>query len=295
MNLDEALPRKLGIKDGQGMVLANAASAPRTESMNPIMDAGGAMERLSSLERPAVGRRRRPISAAAEALAFAAFLVVYGNAVSAFPEGVHEDYAWAFVLVGLAAMLLAIVWALRWAGLSLKDIGITRVGAQRGALIGLGVAALVILPVVIYFAFPIGVSQGSIEYEGAEDLTLGSFLLWALVRQPIGVSLFEETMFRGLLQGLSLRAYGMVKGILLSAVAFGLWHLVINFQTVRDTNVGDSIGLAVAAQLASMLGLILGGLFMSVLRQRSGSLAAPIAFHWLVVVAMQGSLFALSG
>lgn len=262
--------------------------------MNPIIDAGGAMERLSSLERPAVGRRRRPISAAAKALAFAALLVAYGNAVSAFPEDVRGDYDWAFILVSLTIMLLAVTWARRRAGLTFRDMGIAREGAQRGFLIGLAVAALLILPVVIYFAFPIGVSEGSIEYEGAEDLTLGAFLLWALLRQPVGVSLFEETMFRGLLQGLSLRTYGMVKGILLSAVAFGLWHLVINFQTVRDTNVGDSIGLAIAAQLASMLGLILGGVFMSVLRQRSGSLAAPIAFHWLVVVAMQGTLFALS-
>jgi len=221
--------------------------------------------------------------------------VVYGNAVSTFPEGAREDYAWAFVLVGLATMLLAVFWALRWAGLSLKEIGITRLGAQRGALIGLGVAALVILPVIIYFMFPLGLSEGSIQYTGsAADRSLGSFLLWALLRQPIGVSIFEETMFRGVLQGLSLRSYGLVRGILFSAVTFALWHLVINFRTVRDTNVGDSVGLAVAAQLASMLGLILGGVFMSVLRLRSGSLAAPIAFHWLVVVAMQSTLFALS-
>ena len=250
------------------------------------------MQRLAVLHRPA--GRRSAVSWAAPAIGFAALLVVYGNAVSAFPEGVHDDYGWAFILVGLATMLLAIAWALTWPGLSLREMGVTREGARRGGLIGLGVAAVVILPVVIYFVFPIGVSEGSIQYGGAADQSLGSFLLWALLLQPIGVSLFEETMFRGVLQGLSVRAYGLVRGILFSAVTFALWHLVINFRTVRDTNVGDSVGLAVAAQLASMLGLILGGVFMSVLRQRTGSLAAPIAFHWLVVVAMQGTLFALS-
>lgn len=238
--------------------------------------------------------RRGAASAAAPAIGFAALLVVYGNAASAFPEGAREDYGWAFLLAGLVTMLLAIAWALRWAGLSLRDMGITQEGVHRGSLIGLGVAAVVILPVVIYFVFPIGVSEGSIQYSDAADRSLASFLLWALLRQPIGVSLFEETMFRGVLQGLSVRAYGLVRGILFSAVTFALWHLVINFRTVRDTNVGDTIGLAVAAQLASMLGLILGGVFMSVLKQRTGSLAAPIAFHWLVVVAMQGTLFALS-
>jgi membrane protease YdiL (CAAX protease family) len=91
------------------------------------------------------------------------------------------------------------------------------------------------------------------------------------------------------------RAYGPWRGVLLGAVAFALWHLVINFQTVRDTSVSDSVALASMAQAASMLGLILGAVFMSVLRLRTGSLAAPIAFHWLVVVAMHGTLFGLAG
>lgn len=250
------------------------------------------MQKLAFLQRP--DAEKLAVSRVAPAVTFAALLVAYGNAVSAFPEEIHDDYRWVFIVAGLVVMLLAIVWALRWAGLSLEAMGITRKGARRGALIGLGVGAIVILPVVAYFIFPLGVSGGSIEYSDTDDRSLASFTLWALLRQPIGVSLFEETMFRGVLQGLSVRAYGLVRGILFAAIIFALWHLVINFRTVRDTNVGDTMGLAIAAQMASMLGLILGGVFMSVLRQRTGSLAAPIAFHWLVVIAMHGTLFALS-
>ncbi|MFQ6019244.1 MAG: type II CAAX prenyl endopeptidase Rce1 family protein, partial [Dehalococcoidia bacterium] len=66
-------------------------------------------------------------------------------------------------------------------------------------------------------------------------------------------------------------------------------------QTVRDTSAGESVALAGMAQVASMVGLVLGAVFMSVLRHRTGSLAAPIAFHWLIVVAMHGTLFGLAG
>lgn len=249
-------------------------------------------------ERAAAGVRRlslaRPL---APALAFALLLVLYGNGVSALPQGLRQDYDWALILVNLALMLLALLWAWGREKLSLADIGFVRRQAVRGALIGLALAAAVISPVVLYFLFPFGVREGAIDYERAQELSLGGFLLWALVKQPIGTSLFEETVFRGILQALMIRAQGVVRGILATAGTFALWHLVINFRTIQETNVGESAGLAALAalaQLASLLGLFVGGVFMGLLRQGTGSLAAPIAFHWLVVVAMNGTLFALS-
>jgi membrane protease YdiL (CAAX protease family) len=251
------------------------------------------MERPASFDRLSPFRRLRLSADAARAVGFALLLVAYGNLVSAFPQAL-ADHDWAFILANLTFMLAAVVWARRSAGLTLADVGITFAGARRGAVVGLGIAAVVILPVVLYFAFPVGLPGGSIDYERVEGLSLGSFLLWALLRQPLGVSIFEETVFRGVLQSLSIRAYGLWRGVLLGAVAFALWHLVINFQTVRDTSAGESVALTIMAQVASMLGLILGAIFMSVLRLRTGSLAAPIAFHWLVVVAMHGTLFGLA-
>ena len=229
---------------------------------------------------------------AVAALALAGLLLVYGNGISALPS--RGPYDWPAELANVILMVPLVAWAIRGEGLSLAQLGMTASRLLPSLALGLGLAALVITPVVIYFAFPFGLPGGSIDYEGAEDLSLGSFLVWALLRQPIATSLFEETAFRGVLQATSIRAYGVVRGVLLVAVTFALWHLVINFRTVQDTSAGESVGLAVLAQLASMIGLILGSVFMSVLRLRSGSLAAPIAFHWLVVVAMQGTLFALA-
>ncbi|MFQ6020255.1 MAG: hypothetical protein ACE5KW_05820, partial [Dehalococcoidia bacterium] len=180
------------------------------------------MERTAVLDRRSPFRRLLLSPSAARAVGFAVLLVAYGNLVSAFPEDARGDYDWAFILGSLALMVAAVAWVRGSAGLTLADIGITFAGVRRGALVGAGIAAVVVLPVVLYFAFPVGLPGGSVDYEGVEGLSLGSFLLWALLRQPLGVSIFEETMFRGVLQALSVRAYGLWRGILLGAVAFAL-------------------------------------------------------------------------
>jgi len=52
--------------------------------------------------------------------------------------------------------------------------------------------------------------------------------------------------------------------------------------------------LAALAQVASLFGLFVGGLFLGLLRQRTGNLAGCVVFHWLVVTAMWGTLFLMS-
>ena len=52
--------------------------------------------------------------------------------------------------------------------------------------------------------------------------------------------------------------------------------------------------LAALAQIASLFGLFVGGLFLGLLRQRTGNLAGCMVFHWLVVTAMWGTLFLMS-
>ncbi|MFQ5880653.1 MAG: CPBP family intramembrane glutamic endopeptidase, partial [Dehalococcoidia bacterium] len=103
-----------------------------------------------------------------------------------------------------------------------------------------------------------------------------------------------ETVFRGILQAKMTVALSARRGIAATAVAFALWHLVINYRTIQETNVASSAALASLAQVGSLVGLFVGGVFMSLLRHHTRNLAGPIVFHWLVVVAMTGSLFALS-
>ncbi|HXG41512.1 MAG TPA: CPBP family intramembrane glutamic endopeptidase [Dehalococcoidia bacterium] len=225
-------------------------------------------------------------------LAFTALLLAYGNAVSAVSGDTSSE--WAFIGLGLALMALALVWARRAAGLSWQQMGLADPAWPRHLALGAAVGGLVILPVLLYFLVPVGVPGGEIGYDEAERATVGSLLLWALVRQPLGVSIFEEVMFRGLMQGLAVQAWGTRGGVGFVAVAFALWHLVVNYRTVQETNLAQEPALAAVAQVVSLAGLMVGSLVLSWLRLRSGGLAAPIGFHWATVVAMQSTLFALA-
>jgi hypothetical protein len=141
--------------------------------------------------------------------------------------------------------------------------------------------------------FPFG-AGGDIEYNVVADKSTSSFLAWMLLRNPVGVAVFEEVLFRGCLQAVAVRAFGEAQGIAFSAMTFVLWHVVINYKTVQATNAGDELAVASMAHMASFWGLFTGGIIFGLLRQRTGNLAAPIAFHWLIVLAMNTTLFVLS-
>ncbi len=142
--------------------------------------------------------------------------------------------------------------------------------------------------------FPIGVSGDSINYENFADDSVGDFAFWAAVRYPVHAAVFEEVIFRGVLLALALRAFGAAGGIVFSAVAFAAWHIVVDYTTISDSNVADNTAFFTFAQVGALVALFAGGLALAAIRRRSGSLAAPIVFHWLAVVAMNATLFAQS-
>jgi membrane protease YdiL (CAAX protease family) len=226
-------------------------------------------------------------------VALALLIIAYGNLVSLPPDGLRTAFDWAFILGSLTFLALLILWAVRIEGMPLPTLGITSANAGRSALLGGALGAVVILPVVLYFIFPLGLDDG-IGYENLEEETWGGFLSWALVHQPLGTALFEEVLFRGVLLAKMTVAWGQRQALVASSLTFALWHLVINFRTIQNTEVASPAALAALAQMASLFGLVLGGLFLGLLRQRTGNLASCIVFHWLVVTAMSGTLFLIS-
>ncbi len=228
------------------------------------------------------------------AVAMGLALVVLGNAISALPGGAMGNEGWALVGVKLALLGLALAWARKVAGLGLRDIGLGERGWWRHGLLGIGVGGLMAAPMAAYLLFPVGIPGGQVGYQGEESKGFGSFLLWALVRQPLATSLFEELLFRGILQALAIRAWGAVRGVAWVALAFAFWHLVINYRTIRATAVGDVPALFWPAQLVALIGVAMGSIVLSALRLRTGGLSAPIGFHWAVVIAMRGALLAAS-
>lgn len=89
---------------------------------------------------------------------------------------------------------------------------------------------------------------------------------WLGLHIPVGTVWSEELAFRGVLQPMAIGAFGRGLGAVVQAVAFGLAHI----RPARAA--GDSILGTVL--VTGMFGWLLGWL-----RERSGSVAAPMLTH----------------
>jgi membrane protease YdiL (CAAX protease family) len=98
------------------------------------------------------------------------------------------------------------------------------------------------------------------------------------VALPLAVVLPEELAFRGAVLG-ALAPSSPLRGVLVSSLAFALWHASIVAPTLRETNVADPFLAALALAGAAAV-LLAGGVALALLRLRIGTLASSIAAHW---------------
>lgn len=224
------------------------------------------------------------------ALAFAALLVLYNNLLYALPGDLSFPRDAVFYPRALLVPALAVVWAVAARGLRPEELGITTRNFWTSAAWGLAAAIAVTVPAVLYFLFPVGV--GEIDYATFADDGVGEFTLWSAVRYPLGAAVFEEVLFRGVLLALAVRALGTGRAVVFTAVVFAGWHICVNYVTISDSAVADDALVFALAQAVAMAALIAGGTAMALMRLRTGSLAGPIVFHWLAVVAINATLFA---
>lgn len=137
-------------------------------------------------------------------------------------------------------------------------------GAAAGAVAG-GVAATTVVPRVRAAMNDRELPAGAVR--------------WLAFDIPLGTVWTEETIFRGVLQTLAVRAVGPAGGRLLQAVAFGLWHI----PDARKT--GEPI-------LGTVLVTGAAGWVFGWLAERSGSVLAPVLAHLAINEA--GALAALA-
>jgi len=141
-------------------------------------------------------------------------------------------------------------------GLRPREVGAgLRLGLRVAAIIGAAVASSAVLPPV----------RAAME---ARDLP-ASPLRWLALEIPLGTVWSEEAAFRGALGTLAADGFGPVGGRLLQSVAFGLSHI----PDARST--GEPV-------IATVLTTGAAGWLFALLRERTGSLAAPMLAHLAV-------------
>lgn len=185
------------------------------------------------------------------------------ESVSAVPAEIRAVAA-ALQFVGF--FLVALLY-IRWRGSeeplfdvslpSLRDVGWIVAG-----LIGL----FVLLNVVSFVIEQLGVTpaENAVIAQGQQQ---PEFLLYLIPIAFLFNAPAEELLFRGLIQGLFRRAYGIIPGVVIASVMFGVVHYVA---------LGGTGSRTVYLAIAAVLGLVLGLLY-----EKTENLAVPILVHAL--------------
>ncbi len=185
----------------------------------------------------------------------------------------------AYVPANLAATagLLALA---RRSGSSWSELGFDPVavgpGLRLGAQVAAGAAAASIA------AIASDRTRHFLLDDRANGHTPGGAAYRTAIRFPLGTALFEEVAFRGVLEGLWRRSSGPMTARVVSAVSFGLWHLLPTYRLFPEMAVGDGGARRSERLIAALGGAIatgVAGIGFSWLRGRPDSIAAPWLAH----------------
>jgi membrane protease YdiL (CAAX protease family) len=192
---------------------------------------------------------------------------------------------WAYVPWNLSVAAALVALAVRGDGRRAAELGLAPRRVPDGLRWGAAVSAAVV--VVYLAALVLPPTRGLFEDDRA-DIGFGPLMWQALVVVPLGTVLMEEVAFRGVLPAmLRARTAGRRRGALgadlAAALLFGAWH-VLPAWTVNEVNpvfrdlLPGSLGRALAVA-GGVAGTAAAGMLLSWLRNRSGSLVAPILLH----------------
>jgi uncharacterized protein len=173
-----------------------------------------------------------------------------------------------------AALLVAIG---RAAGVSARDLGLSRHTAGRGLAVGAAVAAVIGAGIALGAALPL--TQGWFEDERVADVdTPGELAYQALVRIPLGTALLEELAFRGVLLALLARIRPVATAVAVSSALFGLWHIRPTLGTLAANDVTGAWSQA-GGVTGAVIVTAIGGVLFCALRLGARSLLAPMVVH----------------
>ncbi len=216
-------------------------------------------------------------------------LVVLSNSITSFIYLTGIDRQAVYFLWAIAVLAMVLWWARHSARLSCEELGLGGKQWKSSAVIGVLVGGLLAIPSVAFLAFPFLLAEPA-RYREIQDLSLLG-LLWRLGAElTIATALTEEILFRGILQALFKRSLNAPRALIATNVVFALWHLAINALTLQQNAVVLPFVSAALAQALGYLGSLLtvgiGGVVLSILRERTNHLAGSIAAHWVSVAAM---------
>lgn len=156
----------------------------------------------------------------------------------------------------------------------------------QGVVIGL-LAGAVPLAVIVTLMFLPGQLGRDIVASGIGDVSARLFAYRLAVQVALATVVAEEFCFRGVLYVLLARSVTTAWAIGLDAAAFGLWHLMLQYN-------GFASQQGLARWLASAGGVLvyaLLGLLLALVRHATGGLLAPLLAHGVLDVLMFAGMY----
>ena len=146
-------------------------------------------------------------------------------------------------------------------------------------------ACIVIVALVFSVAASFRKGRDAMHDDRIKDMSISKIAYQALVEVPFGTVLLEEIAFRSVLFAMLVRRYGLVWGIALSAIIFGLWHVLPSWGThEQSAALGSVVGKGrrgnILAIVLSVITTTIAGVLFALLRVFSGSVLAPMGLHW---------------
>jgi uncharacterized protein len=111
------------------------------------------------------------------------------------------------------------------------------------------------------------------------DLNRRQLAYHVLLRIPVGTVAWEEIAFRGVLQAALRRVLAEPAATAVGSAVFGLWHIRPTAEALAANRLAAGRGARIFAVTTVAAGTAGAGAVLSLLRERSGSLAAPVLLH----------------
>ncbi len=215
------------------------------------------------------GSRRRADTGFA--IASCAVLAAYNNVVGMQPW--HRRW---YTLLNVCATGAALSAAAA-SGLTATDTGLGREALLPGLRLGSRVAAAAAGGWLVIAVVP--ATRPVLRDKRITGLTGREVAFQVMVRIPVGTVLWEETAFRGVLQAALRRVMSDGAAVAVTSGVFGIWHIRPTIGALRANKLAAGRGETLAAVTLAVAATTAGGAFLSLLRIRSGSLAAPVLLH----------------
>lgn len=175
---------------------------------------------------------------------------------------------------GAAAALLG---AALVSGLSVSDLGLGRDRLGSGLRCGSAAAVPVVAAYGVAVLTP--AFRPLLDDQRVAGLDRRQLAYQVLLRIPVGTVAWEEIAFRGVLQASLGRVLEEPWASAVGAAVFGVWHIRPTAGALAVNGLAVGRGARILAVTGVVAGTAGAGVLLSLLRERSGSLVAPVLLH----------------